>query len=84
MKKHPQANIVFQQRKVSNDVDVTQVLYDDSENFGRVCMDQKGYCGTTMDKPLFLDFLQKCCKTHAEPYILNSNIYDVPDCDNLV
>ena len=33
MKKHPQANIVFQQRKVPNDVEVTHVLYDDSENF---------------------------------------------------
>ena len=84
MKTHPQANIVFQQRKVPNNVEVTHVLYDDSENFGRVCMDKKGYCGTTMDKPLFLDFLQDCCKTHAEPYILNANIYDVPDCANLV
>ena len=74
--------IVFQQRKVPNDVDVIHVLYDDFENFGNVCMDKKGYCGTTMVQKahIFLDFVQKCCKTHAEPYIMNSNIYDVPDC----
>ena len=82
---HPQATIVFQQRKVPNEVNVMDALYDDFDQFGNICIDKDKYCGSTMAKEELTQFLDaQRCKTNAEPYIMNTNTYDVPDCSNFV
>ena len=61
--------IVFQQRKVPQEVNVVDALHDDFEQFGNICIDKDRYCGTTMSKDdaskIFADDIAKQMLNHT-------------------
>ena len=46
--------MIFQQCNVRDDVNVVDTLREDFENYGNVCIDKDGYCGTDNGQGLIL------------------------------
>jgi hypothetical protein len=74
---HQESRRFYQECKANDQVSIREMLREDFRNNGNVCIDNDGYCGTTMDNDQFFDFLKKLCLASA-----NVNTYDEIDYSN--